>query len=63
LMWIQNQKAELDQLPEGSQLIFLADDELQPGECIVESDTEIYQGLISEYLAYFRETLQNGGAR
>lgn len=60
LSWISSQKDTLEKNTQGSQLTFAPDDSLLPGECIVETDTAIIQGLISDYLNHISQHLFNG---
>ncbi|NOZ74602.1 MAG: hypothetical protein GXO90_04400 [FCB group bacterium] len=63
LSWITSEKNTLKNRPLGSQLTFVPDENLQPGECIVETDTAIIQGLISDYLDHISQHLFDGDSR
>ncbi len=62
LTWISSEQNLLKKLPHGSQLSFVPDEDLKPGECIVETDTEVIQGLMQEYLSFINQNLFEGEA-
>ncbi len=60
LSWISDVDNQKQSLPNSDQLSFIPDEDLKPGECIVETDTEIIQGLIPEYLNFIGQNLFHG---